>query len=645
MFHVEHWGMGFEYDCSTWNIESMSEQNKFDIIIVGGGHAGIEAAWMASRFPFKVGLVSLPEIPLASAPCNPAVGGVGKGQVVREIDAMGGLMGMLADRAGIQYRILNESKGYAVRSTRVQIDKQIYAENAEKVISEVENIQVFRLKVIKIQKTGEKFAVWSEDGRILVCRKLILTTGTFLNGKLHTGAWQRAGGRTGASVSPGLCEILSTVKKLPGRFKTGTPPRLKRSSLDFASFVEQKSDPLAMTFHYVHGFQKRILPQMSCFITHTNKKTLEVIQKNRKKSPLFNGQIVGVGPRYCPSIEDKAFRYPERHRHHIFVEPEGADLETIYPSGLSCALPEEVQREFIATIPGFERAEIVIPGYAVEYDVVDTSELDLTLSHRKIEGLYFAGQVNGTSGYEEAAGQGLVVGINSALSLLDRESLIFSREDSYIGVMIEDLVYSSRDEPYRLFTARSENRLSIREDNAVCRMFPYRKKLGLEEKVDSYNRKFVDQYRELFERCGGLAFKETPENSDYFERMNYGTLRDKISLDFLLKRSHINPVTALNRELEKLEGVPWDIMAEVVRAVAISKKYHDYIERAKTESDRIGRVSLFNLDWKILVENSNISNECRQRIGKHRPRTFAQLQGIEGIRPATLAFVARHCFR
>ena len=621
----------------------MSDQNKFDIVVVGGGHAGLEAAWIASRFQLRVALVSLPNIPLASTPCNPAVGGVGKGQVVREIDAMGGLMGILADRAGIQYRTLNESKGYAVRSTRVQIDKQIYSQVAEEIVEKEVDIHLFRLKVVKIEKEGENFTVCSEDGKLLIGKKLILTTGTFLNGKLHTGKWQRAGGRTGASVSPGLCEILSSVKKLPQRFKTGTPPRLKRSSLNFHSFIEQKSDPEAITFHYGHETKKRILPQMNCFIAHTNEKTLDVIRKNRKNSPLFNGQIVGIGPRYCPSIEDKAFRYPERHRHHIFVEPEGANLETIYPSGLSCALPEEVQREFIATIPGFEEAEILVPGYAVEYDVVDTSELNLTLSHQKIEGLYFAGQVNGTSGYEEAAGQGLVAGMNSALSLLGRESVIFNREDSYIGVMIEDLVYSSRDEPYRLFTARSENRLSIREDNTVSRMSPYRKKLSLAEKVDFYNMKFVDQYGELFERCSEIAFKETGENTSHFETMNYGSLRDKVLMDSLLKRSHIDPVVALKRELER-SGVA-SFMPEVVRSVAISKKYHDYIERAKVENERMGKVSRRHLDWKSLVENSHISTECRQRIGKYRPRTFAQLQGIEGIRPATLAFAASHYFQ
>ena len=622
----------------------MSEQNRFDIIIVGGGHAGVEAAWISSRFSLKIALVTLPDIPLASTPCNPAVGGVGKGQVVREVDGMGGLMGMLADKAGIQYRTLNESKGYAVQSTRVQIDKQVYSQAAEKILKKVKNIQIFRLKVLKIQKKENFFTVWSEDGKSLVGKKLVLTTGTFLNGRLHTGKWQRSGGRVGGSVSPGLCEIFSSVKKLPQRFKTGTPPRLKRSSLDFESFIEQKSEPLSTTFHYAHEPEKRILPQMSCFITHTNLKTLEIIRNNRKNSPLFNGQIVGIGPRYCPSIEDKAFRYPERHRHHIFVEPEGADLETIYPSGLSCALPEEVQREFIATISGFERAEILVPGYAVEYDVIDTSELDLTLSHQKIEGLYFAGQVNGTSGYEEAAGQGLVVGINSALSFLGRKPLVFKREDSYIGVMVEDLVHASRDEPYRLFTARSENRLFIREDNAVLRMSSYRERMGLKDEVDFYNKKFVFQYCELFEWCKKTGFKETAENMARFEKMNYGAFRDKIMLDSLLKRSHVDPVEVLNNELKKSHNAATPFMSEVVRAVAISKKYQDYIDRARRENERVVHVSWRRLDWRVLAANSNISNECRQRIGKYRPRTFAQLQDIEGIRPATLAFAMQHCF-
>lgn len=618
----------------------MIKKYNFDILVIGGGHAGIEAAWIASQFSLNIGLITMPGLPLASAPCNPAIGGVGKGQVVREIDAMGGIMGLLADKSGIQYRTLNESKGYAVHSTRVQVDKELYAKNAEKMICDIENITLFRQKVLRVEKKGEFFKAEVEKGDILQGKKLILTTGTFLNGKLHQGSSQQAGGRVGIQNSVGLNEMISSVKKISRPFKTGTPPRLKKNSVKFSLLKEQKSDGQSLSFHWNHRERERPLPQVSCFLAQTTEKTMKIIRQNKDKSPLFNGQIVGVGPRYCPSIEDKAFRYPQRNRHHIFIEPEGLHLDTVYPSGLSSALPLEIQQQFINTIPGLEKAQIAVAGYAVEYDVLDTSQLTLELEHREIKGLYFAGQVNGTSGYEEAAGQGLVAGANSALALKNKDPLIFKREDSYIGVMIEDLIHAQRDEPYRLFTARSENRLFIREDNSVMRMAPYREKLALKEKVDKYNKEFVQQYIRLQQLCDEYCFKETEKSLTYFAKYNLGPIRHVLLLKNLLKRSTIDPVVTLTRELASMEKSSYSFKSEVVRCVAISMKYRDYIERAKRENSRIHGLAGRAIDWKDLAENSNISNECRQRIGKYGPKTFAQLQKIEGIRPATLAFVA-----
>jgi tRNA uridine 5-carboxymethylaminomethyl modification enzyme len=609
----------------------------FDIAIVGGGHAGIEAASISARLGMSVVLISMPDVPLASAPCNPAVGGVGKGQVVREIDALGGVMGKLADRSAIQYRTLNESKGFAVQSTRVQIDKDRYTENAENYIQSCEGIRVIRDKVERISKDeSSHFFIYSATSQYK-SRKVIITTGTFLGGELHTGANVHSGGRIDCQSSNELSSILSSVAKLSKRFKTGTPPRLKLDTIDFSKLVEQKSDPTSIGFHWASSSEDRALPQVSCYIAHTNEETLALIRKNKEKSPIFNGQIKGVGPRYCPSIEDKAFRYPDRNRHHVFVEPEGLDLNTAYPNGISTSLPVEIQQEFVRTISGLEKAEIEVMGYAVEYDVVDTSKLNIGLEYGEVPGLYFAGQVNGTSGYEEAAGQGLVAGVNASFSVMGRERFVLSRHDSYIGVMVEDLVSNKRDEPYRLFTARSENRLFIREDNTINRISKYREELNLSEEVDFYQRNYLENYSLLKNLCQKYMYRPTEMNVEVFGRYEYGNLTSNTTMEELLKRSHLNPVKVLSNELTRLGA---KFQPDVIRAVAISLKYAGYIERSDRDTDRVQKLAKMKIKWKEVVESKNISNECRQRINEVRPETFSQLQRINGIRPATLAFVA-----
>ena len=438
---------------------------KFDIIVVGGGHAGIEAAYIASQFNLQVAILTIPDVGLGSAPCNPSVGGVGKGQVVRELDALGGLMGILADKAGIQYRTLNESKGFAVQSSRVQIDKDLYSEKAEELIAKTPNITIIREKVISISPGFEVKTV----ARSYRASKIIMTVGTFLNGKLHTGSEQTFGGRIGVEPSSGLNDLLASIKTRPQRFKTGTPPRLHKDTIDYSKLEEQPSDASVRNFHCLNVPFEREARQVSCYLAHTNAETMEIIRSNRERSPMFNGQINGVGARYCPSIEDKAFRYPEKTSHHVFIEPEGLNLDTVYPSGISSSLPKDVQESYVRSMVGLENAKVEVYGYAVEYDVIDTTELSITLEHQSLPGLYFAGQVNGTSGYEEAAGQGYIAGANASLAILGLNPLILSRHESYIGVMIEDLTSNTRDEPYRLFTARSENRLFIREDNTLTR--------------------------------------------------------------------------------------------------------------------------------------------------------------------------------
>lgn len=626
MFHVEQFTHG----------QSMDSSLNFDIIVLGGGHAGVEAAWIANQFGVRVALITIPGVGLASAPCNPAIGGVGKGQVVREIDALGGLMPRLADLSGIQFRTLNESKGYAVQSTRVQIDKQVYSDSAEEIIGK-SSISVIRDRIDSIEADENFGFILKSKNHNYIGRKLVVTTGTFLNGKLHTGDVVTPGGRFETEKSAGLGELFSGIKTLKKRFKTGTPPRIKRESINFGIMEPQPSDPVTDNFHFGSEEGTRTLEQVNCYLTRTNEETLGLIRANKERSPIFNGQIQGIGPRYCPSIEDKAFRYPDRHTHHVFVEPEGLNLDTFYPNGISTSLPKEVQEEFLRTIPGLEQAEIAIYGYAVEYDVVDTLYLSNTLEHQEVSGLFFAGQVCGTSGYEEAAGQGLVAGANAALSILGKKPLVLPRNKSYIGVMVEDLCTNERDEPYRLFTARSENRLFIREDNTILRLYPFRKALGLSEPVDNYNEDFIKKFNILEKVCDSTFYLPNLRSEKLFDELGLGSIKEKISLAEVLQRSQVDPVVKLN-ELLKRSGM--NFSNALVRAVAISVKYRGYIERENFENQSLNKLEDKCIDFHSILENKNLSFECKLRIEKVKPTTFGQLKRIEGIRPATLAFVA-----
>lgn len=606
----------------------------FDIIVVGGGHAGIEAAYIASQFQLQVAVITIPGVGLGSAPCNPSVGGVGKGQVVRELDALGGLMGILADKAGIQYRTLNESKGFAVQSSRVQIDKDLYSEKAEEFIANIPNITVIREKVISIASDYEV----KTTERSYRSKKIIMTVGTFLNGKLHTGSEQTLGGRIGVEPSSGLQDLLASIKTRPQRFKTGTPPRLNKDTIDYSKLEEQPSDSSVRNFHCLNEPFAREAKQVSCYLAHTNAETMEIIRTNRERSPMFNGQIQGVGARYCPSIEDKAFRYPEKSSHHVFIEPEGLNLNTVYPSGISSSLPKDVQEAYVRSMVGLEDAKVEVYGYAVEYDVIDTTDLNITLEHQSLPGLYFAGQVNGTSGYEEAAGQGYIAGVNASLAVLGLDSLILSRHESYIGVMIEDLTSNTRDEPYRLFTARSENRLFIREDNTLIRMAPYRQHLMLNTRLDEYQRDFLEKYEILLKFCDETKI---PENSELLKEFSGESelqkLNRQISVSEILRQAWLNPVISLEKVL-KAHGIA--LNHDLVRTVAISKKYDGYIKRSEGQFEKLKKMDAMKVNWEAIVGSGNISFECKQRISRIRPETFGQLKLIEGIRPATLAVVA-----
>lgn len=588
-------------------------QINFNVAIIGGGHAGIEAAYAAAELGCRVAIFTLPEVPVASTPCNPSVGGVAKGQVVREIDALGGLMGRLSDLAGIQYRTLNDSKGYAVKSTRVQVDKETYSHAATETLKNHPNITFVFGKVVKFFHENSIFAIGLASGEVYKTNKLVITAGTFLKGKLHFGSKTLDGGRVDSEASDGIRPLFPELKLKMMRFKTGTPPRLLDSSIEFGKLEKQPSDEKTRNFHMALSPFERKLPQRDCYLTKTTPEAMEVIRANLSKSPLFNGQIEGIGPRYCPSIEDKAYRYPDRDIHHIFVEPEGLSLNTYYPSGLSTSLPESVQLEFLKKIPGFENVKIEIPGYSVEYDVIDTTALERTLESKEIKGLYFAGQVNGTSGYEEAAGQGIMAGINAALAFLNREPVTLDRFSSYIGTMIDDLISNKRDEPYRLFTSRSENRLYLREDNSILRMAKFREKLGPSKEHDHFLASFM---------------------------RSFNTLKRVVSSDTSLRESikrEIDPVFVLLKVCQESK-IAYSF--DVIKAVAVDIKYQGYIKRNSEQMERMQKLDDKKINWEKLMNSTNISFECKLRIEAIRPSTFGQLRLIEGIRQATLAYVA-----
>ncbi len=605
----------------------------FDIIVIGGGHAGIEAAHIASQFKnLKIGLISLKNVPLGSAPCNPSIGGVGKGQVVRELDALGGLTGKLADLAGIQYRTLNESKGYAVQSTRVQIDKVKYAQSAESIISSIKNITIIREKVLGLAGSDNNFTIETESSTWNT-KKVVFTVGTFLNGKMHTGSEQTKGGRESCESSESLSDYFKSIDTVSARFKTGTPARIDKNTINYEKMEVQPSDSNVESFHVLHDVEYRNLNQVSCYLTYTNDETMKIIRDNKEKSPMFNGQIKGVGARYCPSIEDKAYRYPDKNKHHVFIEPESESLQTMYPSGISTSLPLDIQREMVHSIKGLERAEILVPGYAVEYDVIDTTKLSRVLEHQSFRGVYFAGQVNGTSGYEEAAGQGFIAGVNAALSLVGDKKLILDRTESYIGVMIEDLVSNLRDEPYRLFTARSENRLYNREDNSILRMWSYRTSLGLNNELDAYINKFKLVYDVIYRQLHTTYVNP----DDDFLVLHEIKVPRRTNMADVLKMTTVNPIETLNSYLI-YAGIAID--KRMIKTLAISIKYAGYIAKSDDHYKKINKLDSKIIEFEKILKSENISFECKQRIQKIRPENFGQLKRIEGIRPATLAVVA-----
>ena len=600
-----------------------------DIIVIGGGHAGCEAAYASARLKKKTLLITHDVSTIGQMSCNPAIGGLGKSHLVREIDAMGGLMANCADEAGIHFKVLNASKGPAVRATRSQSDRKLYSKSVKNIINSEHLLSTLSDEVIDIDLQGQSaVGVILKSGKKINARKIILTAGTFLNGRLFTGEEEEEGGRKKDKTSKFLAKSLQSLELGDSRLKTGTPPRILASSVNWEVLEKQSGDSPRPCMSFINS--NKIHPeQMDCFITRTNIKTHEIIKSGLDRSPMFSGRIDGVGPRYCPSIEDKIHRFSDKPSHQIFLEPEGLNSDEIYPNGISTSMPKDIQEKMVKSILGFEKAKITQYGYAVEYDFFDPRNLYPTLETKKIKNLYFAGQINGTTGYEEAAAQGMVAGVNASLSIDDKEPWIESRSNSYIGVLVDDLITLGTKEPYRMFTSRAEHRLLLREDNADQRLTPYAKSIGL---VDEKRWKIFQKKMEKVE-TETKALKELKINPAIFG----GKKTEQQSILSVLKR----PEATLEKIYKIIERPMPD--KGVTIEIETSKKYEGYIERQKKEIKKIKKYENAKIPKNIIFkEIKGLSNEAKQKLSKVLPKTIAHAQRIPGITPATISLLLVH---
>jgi tRNA uridine 5-carboxymethylaminomethyl modification enzyme len=626
----------------------MSTEADFEVIVIGGGHAGTEAALAAARMGARTLLITQNLETLGAMSCNPAIGGIGKGHLVREIDALGGAMARAADRAGIQFRTLNASKGPAVRATRAQTDRLLYRQAIRTLLENQPNLALFQQEVADLTVEGGRVTgVVTASGIAFRARAVVLTVGTFLGGRIHVGLQSQAGGRAGDAPSNRLAARLRELPLSVGRLKTGTPPRLDGRTLDWSVMTRQPGDDPAPVFSYL-GRASEHPRQINCFITATNEQTHDLIRAASDRSPMFTGRIEGIGPRYCPSVEDKVVRFADKASHQIFVEPEGLTTHEVYPNGISTSLPFDVQVQFVRSIAGFERAHLTRPGYAIEYDFFDPRGLNPTLETRALPGLYFAGQINGTTGYEEAAAQGLIAGINAVLGARAEAPWVPSRSEAYIGVLIDDLVTRGTREPYRMFTSRAEHRLLLREDNADLRLTRTGRRLGLidEERWELFSAKEQLAAAE-FGRLAALRIRPAQVPQAWTERVLGAPLpRDVTALELLRRPgvtyAHLSELLG-PADFEAAGALDERLPPEIRTQVEVRAKYQGYIERAQAEIERSRRHEELPLPQDLNYPAlTGLSHEVRQTLQQARPATLGAAGRVPGVTPAALQILLVH---
>jgi len=619
-------------------------KNEYDIIVVGGGHAGLEASVAAANMSCSVALVTMDKYAIGRMSCNPAIGGTAKGHLVREVDALGGMMGIIADRTGIQFRMLNKSKGPAVWSPRCQSDRKLYSQEAYNVVSSIPNLSIVEDAVVDILTEGDRITgVLTANGKEIKCRAVVLSSGTFLNGLMHTGLKSTSGGRFGEKPATGITEALLKLGFESGRLKTGTPPRLAKNSIDWDIVEAQPGDEDPQPFSYkTDKTHFPFLPQVPCHITYTNETVHKILEKGFKESPMFTGRIKGVGPRYCPSIEDKIVRFSDKKQHQLFLEPEGLDSDLIYLNGFSSSLPAEIQLEAIHEIKGLEKAEMIRPGYAVEYDFFPPHQVDLTLETKLIKGLYFAGQINGTSGYEEAAAQGIIAGINAALKIQGKPEFVVKRSEAYIGVLIDDLVNKSTEEPYRMFTSRAEHRLVLRQDNADRRLMKYGYEFGLisGEEFDEQNKKDI-LIKESIELLNKMKLHARDINP-LLELKGLSGIDSTETISKLCKRPEICLSELLNANGFGGERLIKELLTDPVsmNQVEIELKYEGYLKRQEENILRLERYEEANIPLTLnYYELKGLSTEGREKLNRIKPRSIGQASRISGVTPSDISIL------